>query len=328
MRITQAIVTAGVIVALGLLTASTAEAQQSARVPILGMLGSGTGQTHSLAAFDEQLRDLGYLENRNIRIERRFAKGQLDRLAQLATEMVRLPVDVIVALDPPATDAARNVTTTIPIVMRVSDDPVATGLVASLARPGGNLTGLYSLYSELPAKRLEVLREVLPGVSRLAVLWNPSAPGSVRAWKQTEGAAAPRGIRLQSLEVRRPDQLEKAYRAAVSQRVGAIIALRSPLVVIHRETVISLSAKYRLPTIYDDREFVEAGGLVSYGANLAELYRRAAAYVDKILKGARPADLPVEQPTTFELVINLKTAKALGLTIPPGVLARADKVIE
>jgi putative ABC transport system substrate-binding protein len=285
-------------------------------------------QSPILEAFARGLRDLGYVEGQNILIERRFAAGKLERLLALAAELVRLNVGVIVALDPPATAAAKDATKTIPIVMRSSDDPTATGLVASFARPGGNITGVYSPYAELSPKRLELLKETLPGIMRVAVLWDPAFWGSTRAWRETEAAARSLGLELKSLEAQRADDLEGAFRTATRARSGALITLRNPLIVRHQLQVVKLAAKSELPAMYDDRPFVEAGGLMSYGANLADLYRRAAGYVDKILKGAKPADLPVEQPTRFELVINGKTARALGLTIPQSILIRADQVIQ
>ena len=302
-------------------------AQPPAKVPRIGLL-SYRGQSPLLEAFAQGLRDLGYVEGQNILIERRSAGGKVDQLPALAAELVRLNVAVIVAVDPPSTTAAKDATKTIPIVMRSSNDPTATGLVASLARPGGNITGLYSLYAELGPKRLELLKETLPGIARVAVLWNPAFPGSTHGWRGTEVAARSLGLQLQSLEAKHPNELEEAFRAATRARSGALITLRNPLIVGQQQQIVKLAAKSHLPAMYDDREVIEAGGLMSYGANLADLSRRAATYVDKILKGAKPADLPVEQPTRFELVINLKTAKALGLTIPQSVLLRADHVIQ
>ncbi len=275
------------------------------------------------------LRELGYAEGQDIVIERRVADGKTERLPGLAAELVRLAVALIVAPDPPSARAATNATRTVPIVMRSSGDPVASGLVASLARPGGNITGVYSIAEELVGKRLELLKEVAPHLSRVAVLWDPDFPGSARWFHEAEVAARSLGLQLQSLEARGPSpDFARALGVATKERAGALITLRNPPIVFHQRQIVNLAAKARLPAIYDDREFVESGGLMSYGANLVDLYRRAATYVDKILKGARPADLPVEQPTKFELVVNLKTAKALGLTIPPSVLLRADQVIQ
>ncbi|MBI2554481.1 MAG: ABC transporter substrate-binding protein [Candidatus Rokubacteria bacterium] len=323
--------TLGLIVtlALGILAAPlAARAQQAGRVPRIGFLTTGASPV-PWEAFRQGLRDLGYVEGQNIVIERRSAAGKVERLPDLAVDLVGLKVDVIVAPDPPAAGAAKNATKTIPVVVRTSDDPVAMGLVASLARPGGNITGLTSLWGELSGKRLELLKEVVPRISRVAVLWNPAHPGAILALRETEVAARSLGLQLQSLEVRGPNpDFEGAFGAAARERAGALITLRNPLIVRHRTRIVNLAAKSRLPAMYDEREFVEAGGLTSYGANLSDLNRRAAVYVDKILKGAKPADLPVEQPTKFELVINRKTAKALGLTIPQSILIRADEVIQ
>ena len=278
-------------------------------------------------AFLQGLRDLGYVEGQNVLVERRFWEGRQDRLPGHVADLVRLPVDLIVAPDPPSAHAARDATRTTPIVMRSSDDPVKSGFVASLARPGGNITGVYSLYSELTPKRLELLKDAVPRVKRVGVLWNPAFPGSALEWKTMEAAARALGLELLSLEVRRPDDLEGAFRAATGRGAGALLPLRSPLIVSQAERIASLAPASRLPAIYDDRDFVDVGGLMSYGANLADLYRRCATYADRILKGARPADLPVEQAARFELVINLRAAKALGLAIPQPVLLRAEEVM-
>lgn len=308
-------------------TMPPAHAQQPAKVPRIGLLVDGASPR--VEAFRQGLRELGYVEGQNALIEYRSAAEKGDRLADLAADLVRLRVDVIVAPDPPAARAAKNATRTIPIVMRSSGDPVEAGLVASLARPGGNITGLYSISEELIGKRLELLKEVVPQLSRVAVLWDPDSPGSVHWFRETEAAARSLGVHLQSLEARgsNPD-FERVLAVATRGSAGALITLRNPRIVVHRRRIAELALKSRLPAIYDDREFTEAGGLMSYGANLADLYRRAASYVDRILKGAKPADLPVEQPTTFELVVNLKTATALGLTISPSLLRRADHVIQ
>jgi putative ABC transport system substrate-binding protein len=321
--------TASSIICLALLLLAaplTAEAQQARRIVRIGLLVNNTSP--HLQAFETGLRELGYVEGQNIVIERRNAKGESSRLPALATELVRLRLDVIVAPDPPSTRAARSVTGTIPIVIRSSDDPVESGLVTSLARPGGNITGLYSLYAELGPKRLELIKEALPQVTRVAVLWDPTFSGGPARWKEVEHAARALGLTLVSAEASSSDRLEAAFHAAMRQRVEALITLRNPVIVVHKSRVVELAAKSRLPAMYDDREFVEAGGLMAYGANLDDLYRRAATYVDKIVKGARPADLPIERATKFELVINRKTARALGLTIPPQVLLRADHVVE
>jgi putative ABC transport system substrate-binding protein len=279
-------------------------------------------------SFRQGLKEFGYEEGRNLKLEIRNVDGKVDRLAQLAAELVQLKVDVIVALEPPAMLAARDATKTIPIVMRSTDDPVEAGFVASLARPGGNITGVTSISSELYGKRLELLKETMPAISRVAVLWNPGFPAGAVNFKEMEAAAKPLGLQLQSVEARRQDDFAGALRAAIGKHAQGLITLRNPLIVADRKRIADLATKHRLPAIYDDRDFVEIGGLMSYGANLTDLYHRAAMYVDKILKGAKPADLPVEQPTKFEFVINLKAAKLIGVTIPPNVLARADKVIK
>ncbi len=298
-----------------------ARAQHPAKVPRIGVL---TTSASGYEPFRQGLRELGYLEGKNVAIEYRFAEGKLDRLPALAAELVRLKVDIVVAVGAPAVRAARKATETIPIVMAAAD-PVGQGFVASLARPGGNVTGLSSLTAGLVGKRFELLKEIIPKLSRVAVLWHPDP---TRNWKEIQLAAREQGLQLQSLEVRGREDLDGAFRAASRERAQALLALRSPTVVAERKRIAELAIQNRLPAIYDDRAHVEAHGLMSYGTNQADLHRRAATYVDKILKGAKPADLPVEQPTKFELVINMKTAKALGLTIPQTLLIRADQVIE
>jgi putative ABC transport system substrate-binding protein len=279
-------------------------------------------------AFLRGLADLGYKEGHNIVIEHRSAEGKNDRLEALAAELVQLKVDIIVALEPPSARAAKKATQVIPIVMRSTDDPVRAGFVASLARPGGNITGVTSIATELIGKRLELIKDILPRNSRIAVFWDPEFQGARSGVIEAQNAARVLGIQLHSLELRRPEDLDAAFKSVLQVRANGILPLRSPLFVRQAKQIAALAVKHRLPAVYDDREFVEAGGLMSYGTDLAELYRRAATYVDKILKGAKPADLPVEQPTKFELVINLRAAKQIGLTIPPNVLARADKVIK
>ena len=311
----------------GLLAAPlVAEAQPAGRLARIGLLT--TNASPHLQAFEAGLRELGYVEGRNVVIERRNANGEAARLPILAAELGRLELDVIVAPDPPSTRAARRATSTIPIVIRSSDDPVESGLVTSLARPGGNVTGVYSLYAELAPKRLELIKEALPRITRVAVLWDPRNPGSRERWQEVEQAARALSLALVSAEASTADRLESALRMAGQQHAEALVTLRNPLIVVHKRRIIELAAIGHLPGMYDDREFVEAGGLMAYGANLDDLYRRAATYVDKILKGARPTDLPIERATKFELVINRKTAKALGLTIPASLLLRADQVIE
>ncbi|MGH2405926.1 MAG: ABC transporter substrate-binding protein, partial [bacterium] len=274
------------------------------------------------------LRELGYVEGKNIVIEWRYAEGKFDRLPELAAELVRLEVDVIVAGGPRSTRAAKEATVTIPIVMTQDGDPVGSGIVASLARPGGNITGLTSLTPQLSGKRLELLKEIVPKLSRVAVLWSSTGRDSAQALRQTELAAGGFKLLLQYLDIQSPKDIDTIFRAATRGRADAVLVLSSAVLVSHRAQIADLAAKNRLPAIYPFPEFAEAGGLVSYGASISDLFRRAATYVDKILKGAKPADLPVEQPTKLELVINLKAAKQIGLTIPPNVLARADKVIK
>jgi putative tryptophan/tyrosine transport system substrate-binding protein len=279
-------------------------------------------------AFRQGLRELGYVEGKDIVIEERYAEGKLDRLRQFAAEFVRLKVDVIVTAAPSSTRAAKQATSTIPIVMAFDDDPVANGLVASLARPGGNITGLSTLSPEISGKQLELLKEIVPRLSRVAVLGTSTLPSYTALKKEMEPAAGTFKVQLQILDVRASNDIESAFREARNSRAGALIVLASPILESHRKEITDLAVKNRLPTMYWAAEWVEAGGLITYGPSLTDLYRRAAFYVDKILKGAKPADLPVEQPTKFELVINLKAAKQIGLTIPPNVLARADRVIK
>jgi putative ABC transport system substrate-binding protein len=309
-----------------LAVAFTVEAQQQKKIPRIGYVSSDFNSTR-IEAFRQGLRDLGYVEGQNIVIEHRYAEGNLDRLPALAAELVRLKVDVIFAETTPAVQAAKKATTTVPIVT-VSGDPVGFGFVASLARPGGNITGLANLSPELVGKRLDLLKEVVPRVSRVAVLFNPDSPGAALRMRETEAAAPSLGIKLQPVEVRGPNDLEHAFSAMKKERAGALIPLTSPLISDQRKQIVELAAKNRLPAMYDSRVFSEAGGLMSYGTNLADLDRRAAMYVDKILKGAKPGDLPIEQPKKFELIVNLKAAKQIDLTIPPNVLARADRVIK
>jgi len=304
----------------------SAEAQQAKKIPRIGYLRFIEIPVLD-AAFRKGLSELGYVEGQNIHVEYRYAGGSAERLAEFAAELVGLKVDVIVAGSTQAIDAARRATKTIPIVFPVTFDPVESGFVASLARPGGNLTGLSTVNPDAAAKRVELLKEVLPRISRVAVLRNPTNSGSQFAVKETEAGAKQLGIRLQILEARSPDDLEDAFRLATRERAGALIVIIDTLFYSQQKRISDLGIKHRLPEMFDTSQFVEAGGLISYGANISDLFRRAATYVDKILKGAKPADLPVEQPMKFELVINLKTAKQIGLTIPPNVLARADKVI-
>ena len=318
------------IAAVLLSVAVVAEAQQAKKVPRIGFQSASFPST-SLArieAFRQGLRELGYVEGKSIIIERRYAEGKLDRLSEFAAEWVRLKVDVIVTAAPSSTRAAKEATSTIPIVMAFDSDPVGNGFVASLARPGGNITGLSSLAPEISGKQLELLKEIVPRLSHVAVLRTSTLPGDAHMLKEIELAAGALGVKLQYLDVLSPKDIETAFRAASKGRADAVLTLASPILESHRKQIADLAVKNRLPAIYHVPEFVEAGGLMSYGVSFIDLYRRAATYVDKILKGAKPADLPVEQPTKFEFIINLKAAKQIGLTIPPNVLARADKVIK
>jgi putative ABC transport system substrate-binding protein len=307
-----------------------AQAQQPAKIPRIGFLNASSpfSSPARREAFRQGLRALGYIEGQNIVLEYRYAEGKLDRLPALATELVRLKVDVIVTAGGISTRRAKEATVTIPIVMTQDIDPVGNGFIASLARPGGNITGLSTLGPEISGKQLELLKEVVSKLSRVAVLGTSANPGTRQASKEAELAAGVLRLQLQDLDVLSPKDIETAFRAASKGRADAILVLISSVLNSHRTQVVDLSVKSRVPVIYPFPEFVEAGGLMSYGVSFTDLYRRAAIYVDKILKGAKPADLPVEQPTKFELVINLKTAKQIGLTIPPNVLARADRVIK
>ena len=308
-----------------------AQAQQSKKVPQIGFV-SGAGDSSNpgpaVESFRQGLRDRGYIEGKNILVEYRYAEGGRERIPSLVSELVQLKVDVLVLVTLPSVRAAKEATKTIPIVMVLAVDPVASGFVDSLARPGGNITGLATLQRELSGKRLELLKEVVPGMLRVGVLRDANAPGSAMGFKEYETAARALKIELQSLEVRGPEpDLEGAFRAAVKRRAGAFVTIRNPLLRRYTKRIAELAIKHRLPAIYEGSESVDAGGLMSYAVNDAENFKRAATYVDKILKGANPADLPVERPMKFELVFNLKTAKQIGLMIPPNALARADRVI-
>jgi putative ABC transport system substrate-binding protein len=273
------------------------------------------------------LRELGYVEGKNIIVEWRSAEGKLDRVAALAAELVRLRVDLIVSGGPQSTRAAKAATIAIPIVMAFDNDPVGSGFVASLARPGGNITGLPTLARELSGKRLELLNEIVPKLSRVAVLTYSTEPGYAQVLKEIELAAGAFKVQLQNLDVLDPKNIETSFRAATKGRADAILMTNSPVFIAHRKQVTDLAVKSRLPVTYPQSEFVEDGGLMSYGVSFTDLFRRAATYVDKILKGRTPAELPVEQPIKFEFIVNLKSAKQIGLTIPPNVLVRADRVI-
>jgi putative ABC transport system substrate-binding protein len=321
----------GLAVVLSLTLAPLAvEAQEPGKIYRIGMLETTSMALNAanLDAFRQGLRELGYVEGRNFMIEYRSADGRRERFPELATELVRLKVDVILTRGTPAVMATKNATGTIPVVMAASGDPLLSGVVAGLARPGGNVTGLSAIVVEVTGKRLQLLREVVPGVSRIAVLLDMGNPNNALQWKQTEIAAPSLGVQPQLLDVRKPGDFGGAFDSAIRQRAGAMVVGIDALTQANHRSIIDLAAKHRLPAIYASREFVDAGGLVAYGVSYPHLYHRAASFVDKILKGAKPADLPVEQPTNFELVVNLKTAKALGLTIPPTVLLQADHVIE
>jgi len=305
------------------------EAQQPTKVPRIGFLTAGSPSTipARIEALRQGLRELGYVEDKNIIIEWRFGEGKPDRLPALVAELVRLKVDVILSAGAAVTRPAKDATRTIPIVMAQDTDPVGNGFVASLARPGGNITGLSSYSAELNGKRVELLKEIVPKLSRLAVVGASTYPGNAQSLKETELAAGALKVQLQYLDVLDPRDIETALREANKGRADGVLLLQSAVLNSQRKQIADLAMKSRLPAIYYAPEFLDAGGLISYAASITDLYRRAATYVDKILKGAKPADLPVEQPTKFELVINLKTAKQIGLTIPPNVLARADRVI-
>ena len=304
---------------------------QPANIPRIGYVSASplSAQSARIEAFRQGLRELGYVEGKNIVIELRSGEGKSERVPALAAELVRLKVDIIVSAGSTVTRDAKEATVTIPIVMAQDTDPVANGFVTSLARPGGNITGLSTLSPELGGKRLELLKEIVPKLSRVAVLGTSTNPGNAQALRETELAAQAFGVKLQYLDVLGPKDIETAFRAATKGRAEAVLMMVSgPIANSQRTQFLELAVKNRLPVIYSGREQVEAGGLMNYGVRLTDLYRRAATYVDKILKGAKPADLPVEQPIKFEFIINLKAAKQIGLTIPPNVLVRADRVIK
>ncbi len=309
-----------------------ARGQQVGKVPRIGYLSPGSGSPGPVAYYDEfqrGLRELGYVEGRNIVIEYRFADGKFDRLAALAAELVQLNVDVIVSVVTQASVAAKNATRTIPIVIVSVGDPVGAGLVASLARPGANVTGTSGMTTEVVGKSLGLFKQTVPKVSPMAVLWNPNnVVYQGQMLRETEVTAQTLGIQLQMFGARGPDEFDRTFAAIASARAASLLVLPDPVFSAHTARIADFADKSRLPAMYGLREHAAAGGLMAYGPNYADLYRRAASYVDKILKGTKPADLPVEQPSKFEFVINLKTAKTLGLTIPPGVLAIADEVIE
>jgi len=318
------------LLALSLLLVLLAASQRTEQGPRIGYLGSAQPAVVAplLAAFRQGLHDLGYVEGQNITLEYRWAEGQYERLPDLAAELVRLGVHVLVTSGPLGTRAAKAMTHTLPIVMARDFDPIADGFVASLGRPSGNITGMTALARELSAKRLELLKDTVAGLARVAILWNPLEVSAVRQLRDTEDAARVLGLQVHVLEVRGPDDFAGAFAAARTGGAGGVTVLADPVSHFHRARLVELAAQSRLPTMYWERVFVEAGGLMSYAASDRDLYRRAAYYVDRLLKGAKPADLPIEQPTKFELIINLKTAKALGLTMPPSLLLLADEVIQ
>ena len=302
-------------------------AQRIGRVHKIGYLQARSPLPDRDAVFFQALRDLGWIEGRNISVEYRYGDGKVDRLVGLATDLVRLEVDVIVTSGTTAVRAAQEATRAIPIVM-MTGEPVSTGLVASLARPGGNITGMTHVTNELIGKRFELLKEVVPNASRVAAMLNPRNPGQAVFVKEMESTARTLGLELHVLKVENPDQFDGAFSSMIERRIDGVFVLEDPIFTGNPKRVTDLAARYRVPAVYGAAAYAHAGGLMSYGANYTDLYRRAAAYVDKILKGSKPGDLPIEQPTRFELVINLKTAKALGLTIPQSLLPRADEVIQ
>jgi putative ABC transport system substrate-binding protein len=319
-----------ILIALTLLAVVViAEAQQPKNAPRVGVLLalSHSAISDRIQAFREGLRELGYVEGKTIVVEYRYAEGKFERLPDLATELAQLKVDVIVTGGPTATRPAKKATATIPIVMAQDTDPVGNGFVASLARPGGNITGLSNYHPDLSGKQLELLKEAVPRLARVAILGNSNEPGNVQALKETKLAGATLRLKLQFLDVRDVQDIEPAFHAATKERAGALLVLSSPIATSQRTQVAQLAIKNRVPIMYQVSESVEAGGLMTYGVSTTDLWRRSAIYVDKILKGRTPAELPVEQPKKFEFIINLKTAKQIDLTIPPNVLARADRVI-
>ncbi len=321
-----------IVLALGVPLAPLAgDAQQATKLAKIGLLSVTTPAVvaPNIEAFRQALRELGHVEGTTFVLEVRYGEGRVERLSELAHELVGLKVGVIVATSDVVIAALKRETQTIPIVMVISTDPVGTGFAASLARPGRNVTGLSNISPELSGKRLELLRQTVPGLSRVAALWNPDVRGAVFDYKETEGAARLMGLELQSVEVSRAEDLDRAFSAVTKQRAQALVLPGvNPVGFMNRGKIATFALRSRLPAMYPTKEYVDAGGLMSYGPSLPDLFRHAATYVDKILKGAKPADLPVEQPRKFELVINLKTAKAIGLTIPQSLLGRADQIIE
>jgi putative tryptophan/tyrosine transport system substrate-binding protein len=312
------------------LAGTVTQAQQTAKVPRLGLLSPFSTSTTALwhQAFREGLHDLGWVEGKNISIEYRYADGRADRVPDLVADLVRLKVDIIVATIAADALAAKKSTRTIPIIVASAADPVGSGLVENLARPGGNITGLSQIAPEMAGKRLELLKEIVPKLVRVAVLWRPDGMASSLAWKESQLPARALGLHLHSIEVRSPNEFDKAFEDATRARAGALAVMPDSLFAGNLRRIADLAARSRLPTIFHLREFADSGGLLAYGADRSDMFRRAATYVDKILKGAKPADLPVEQPRKFEFIVNLKAAKQFGLTIPPNVLARADRIIK
>jgi putative ABC transport system substrate-binding protein len=308
----------------------SAEAQQATKVPRIGYLSPGMSASppSSFEAFRRGLHELGFVEGKNIVIKHLFAEGKHDRLPKLAAELVSLKVDLIVVVGGQAAEAAKQATNSIPIVFTLVNDPIGAGLVVSLARPGGNVTGLSSVSQDLSGKRLELLKEAIPKASRVAVMYDPGDPAKIVEFKETQTAAAHLRVQLQALEVRRLDEFDGAFKAATRAKAGAVLVLPTAILIGNHKQIAELAVKNRLPTMFAYGQLMEAGGLMSYGPDYTDLNRRAATYVDKILKGSKPADLPVEWPMKFELFINLKTAKEIGVTIPPNVLARAQKVFK
>ena len=306
----------------------SAQAQQPKKIPRIGVLRPGLPAAPNYEAFRQGLRELGYVEGQNVILELRDTEAKAERLPDLAAELVRLKVDVIVTSSTPAIQAVKQATATIPIVMAFSGDPVGTGLVASLAKPGGNITGLSDIGPEISGKQLELLKEAFPTVSRVGFFLNPSNQSNRLRLKAAEATAGELKVQIQALEVQSVNDLEKAFSTISKAQAQALMTVRDPAININQKRIVEFAAENRLPTMHMDKEPVEAGGLMSYGPDVPDLFRRAATYVDKILKGTKPADLPVERPIKFELVINLKTANQIGLTIPPNVLMRADKVLK
>jgi putative tryptophan/tyrosine transport system substrate-binding protein len=317
-----------VLLALAFAASAGAGGPPAGKVARVGYLDTGAARPRPWDAFRERLRELGHVEGQSVAFETRSAGGKLDRLPGLAAELVRLKVDVIVTAGSPAARAAKETTTTVPIVMATGGDPVGLGLVTSLARPGGNLTGLTTLSRELSGKRLEVLRETVPRVTRMGLLWHRTSEIDTLTKRETEEAARRLGIPLSTQGVDGPEDFDRALGAIVADRAGAALVATSPMFLGHRHQLAELALRHRVPLMFAFREYAEAGGLMAYGPSYVELFQRAAGYVDKILRGAKPGDLPIEQPTTFELVLNLKTAKALGLTIPPAIQARAGDLLQ